>query len=421
VTDEPLADAETAAARFQCDLYRYWRAARRAGPLALGARGHLALAAFRRLAAALSAGAPEPGTGESSSAEAGEPFQPRLLFMRRLLERLDLLERRGDQRLAASDPAAMAAYLDLPLAERLRCCARVWIAGGWWPDAPDARRPLPAARTPAPPRIALARRHLLHDLLALSPDASLPIPAPPALTSAARGRARARTARTSAVDGTTERTALLGPLGWLGLVEVEGATVSDDRAARCRATPALAALRDGAADAELAEGHGRITIQPNFEIVAYPPHTAPSLFALDHCAEARGTDRVARYALTRRAFAGARRLGWPAGAVAARLAVLAGGAPLPPNVAVTLADWDRQADRLTLHAPVTLLEVADAALLDALLHDRQAAGWVARRLAPGAALIHERHQAEVRAWLLRRGEMPAMADRTADAAPGEMP
>jgi hypothetical protein len=65
--------------------------------------------------------------------------------------------------------------------------------------------------------------------------------------------------------------------------------------------------------------------------------------------------------------------------------------------------------------------VADAALLDALLHDRQAAGWVARRLAPGAALIHERHQAEVRAWLLRHDEMPAAVKHATDAAPGEMP
>src|SRR6185437_6022106 len=101
-----------AAARFQYDLYRYWRAIHGLGALALGARGYLALPAFRRLAAQLSVGA-----ADSIDGDTGEPFAPRMLYLRRLLERLDLLLPGADHRLRAADPAVMAAYLELPLAE----------------------------------------------------------------------------------------------------------------------------------------------------------------------------------------------------------------------------------------------------------------------------------------------------------------
>lgn len=417
----PGANELETAVRFQYDLYRYWRATRGMGMLTPGVRGYLALPTFRKLAVRLSAGAATGIDGET-----GEPFAPRMLFLRRLLERLDLLTHGVDHRLRAADPIVMAAYLELPLAERLRQCVRMWVAGGWWPDAPDPRRPLPSLRAPAVPRVAVARRHLLHDLLALPPEARKPVPAPPlaAHPPPAAGSFR-RTAPVIAHsltwEGATERAALLGPLRWLGVVAPdnpdESGTAHGDSAPfdACRAAWALDALRSPATDVDLAEPHGRIVIQPNFEIVAYPPHAAPMIFALDCCAEPRGEERAARYALSRGALARARRLGWPSGAVAARLAALADGA-LPQNVAATLADWDRQADRLALRRRVTLLEAGDAALLDALLRDVQAAAWVVRRIAPHAALIHERHIEAVRGWLLRHGELPALVGRADEAA-----
>lgn len=394
------------AARFQYDLYRYWRAARGIGTLALGTRGYLALPAFRKLTMRFAGDAAEGSDGDT-----GEPFAPRMLFLRRLLERLDLLMPGADHRLRAADPTAMAAYLELPLAERLRRCVRVWVAGGWWPDVPDPHRPLPGLRVPAVPRVAVARRHLLHDLLALPPEVRLPVPAP-TLVATARPQ-RSQRSPAPAWEGATERAALLGPLRWLGIVVPDTADGSGTPRAEgaafdaCQATRALDALRGPEAGADLAEPCDRVVIQPNFEVVAYPPHATPAIFALDCCAEARGGERAARYALTRHALARARRLGWPSGTVAARLAALADGA-LPQNVAATLADWDRQADRLALRRQVTLLEAGDAALLDALLRDGQAAAWVVRRLAPNAALIHERHIEDVRGWLLRRDELPAL-------------
>lgn len=409
------------AARFQYDLYRYWRAVRETGALAIGTRGYLALAAFRKLVGKLASDALEDITTDS-----GEAHAPRLLFVRRLLERLDLLVIGPELRLCAADPTVMAAFLDLSLAERLRRCVRVWVAGGWWADNLDKRRPLPALRAPAPPRIALARRHLLQDLLALAPGARHPIPTllldgRSTLVAGSSGLASSRGARAGASEGVTERAALLGPLCWLGLVAPAGrepTQATDATPGGCHATPALDALRGSEASADLVEQRGRIVIQANFEIVAYPPLAAPPTFILDCCAEPRGVERAARYALTRHSLAGARRLGWPSGAVAARLTALAGGS-LPQNVVATLTDWDRQADRVALLRPATLLEVRDATLLDALLRDGQSTAWVVRRLTPHAALIQERHLDEVRGWLLRHGEMPALVGRSEEATPGQ--
>ena len=401
-----------AAARFQRELYQYWRAVRVAGGLALGARGYLTLAAWRRLVNLLPPGVADHTGGD----EPGEARHPRLVFCRRLLERLDLLERRESSRLVAANPVVMAAYLEHPLAERVRGAVRLWVAGGWWLDLLDPARPLPALRAPAPPRVALARRHLLHDLLTLEPGAVLGLPVPPlsaghAATTRAgarrSGRRRAgRVASPAAWEGETERAALLGPLRWLGLVVVAEGEGGQSEPWFCQATRALDALREPPT-APVEESGGRIVIQPNFDIVAYPPHTAPALYALDVCADAHGVEHAARYTLTRRGLARARRMGWPSGSVVVRLEALAGGV-LPQNVAATLRDWDRQVDRLLLRRAVTLVEVRDAALLDGLQHDRHGAGWVVRRLTPRAALIDEQHIASVRAWLLRQGEMPAL-------------
>jgi len=78
-------------------------------------------------------------------------------------------------------------------------------------------------------------------------------------------------------------------------------------------------------------------------------------------------------------------------------------------VRVTLSDWARHVERVRLTPNVTLLETRAPAVLDALLADRAARGWVERRLTPTAALLVPGSAARVREWLLRRGELPALA------------
>lgn len=171
----------------------------------------------------------------------------------------------------------------------------------------------------------------------------------------------------------------------------------------------------------LAECHGRVIIQPNFTIVAYPPLTAPELQLLDTCATEESFERAASYQLTRASIVRARQFGYDIVHLRQRLESFS-GSPLPANVSTTLTDWARQAERVRLSHNVTLLEVTTASLLDALLADRSAARWVERRLTPTAALLTEEGVAAARAWLLRRGELPAsLSVATVSASASEQP
>src|SRR5262249_54849984 len=101
---------------FQRDLYLYWQTAQRMGGLPLTTRGYVTRLALRRLCDRLAA-----VRQETSRLELGEAEAPELLFLRRLLERLRLLQRASDTpRLVAADWSEMGRYIALPLAERLR-------------------------------------------------------------------------------------------------------------------------------------------------------------------------------------------------------------------------------------------------------------------------------------------------------------
>jgi hypothetical protein len=405
-----VSDVETAtfaaAARFQRDLYLYLRAAREADGLPLTGRGYVARPALRRLRAMLQAA--DGQALAASDEELSEVDDGRLFFLRRLLERLGLLTRdeaseRATLRLVVAAPDQITAYFARPLAERLRLCARVWVAGGWWPDAPDTRAALPGVMAPAAPRSALARRRLIESLATTRRGATGTIPSATRDGSASKSQiARVRQAgRLPEVDNSEiVRAALLGPLTWLGFVR------SGDRtSAEYSAEEACLALAPSG-DAALDEAHGRVTIQPDLSIVAYPPLTAPLLVALDLYADLERMDRVARYTLSRMALTRSGRGSWDAGALAERLERLT-EAPLPDNIRVTLRDWQRRGERLRVVEDAAVLEVNNAKLLDALLADRTTSGWIERRLGVTAALLAPGHAADVRAWLLRHGELPA--------------
>lgn len=414
------------AVRFQRDLYLYWREAWAADGLALTARGLVTRPALRRMRARLLA-ADGIRASDVADAEPTEAEDARLFFLRRLLQRLGLLRgASGDAGLLAAEQAEMARYLAHPLAERLRICARLWVAGGWWPDAPDPRAEPSRLMTPAPPRIALARRRLLDALAAMTPDTIHALPLAPRASTDRRTRTnvRRRTASvplraTATTDGATERAALLGPLAWLGFAVVEETQVEGVRASVYRAGVAVQALRaaeeEGAALA-LPEATGRVVLSPDFTLVAYPPLTAPELLLLDACADEEAIELTARYRLSRSAFARARALGWNADEVARRLAALAGasGSPtgglFPANVRVTLDDWERHVERLRLTRDARVVTTRTAETLDALLADPRARQWVERRLAPTAALLVRAGVAPVRAWLLRHGGLPAVSE-----------
>lgn len=408
-TPERCLEAE----RFQRDLYLYWRVARISGGLALSSRGALTKPAVRRVRSPLAA-----VEGATPSGDPAEQEDARVYFLRRLLERLSLLKREPETgRLVAAPDAEMERYLTLSLTERLRLAARVWVAGAWWPDALDVKAEPPRLMVPASPRVALARRRLLDALAATPPGSERPIPTAPPPGQGVAGRSRQQSLSrplrraaesTTAGDEVTWRVALSGPLLWLGFVSP---VAGEPGGQWYRVTPAVQALNERLA-VPLADPTGRVAIQSDFSIVAFPPLHPRTLLALDQFGEAVSLERTARYTLTRASFARARQAGLDGATVAARLESASGSA-LPGNVAVTLADWERASERVTLREGVCLLEVADARTLDALLADRTGAQWVARRLTPTAALVAREHVRRVRGWLLRRGECPAMTRETA--------
>jgi XPB/Ssl2-like helicase family protein len=399
------------AVRFQRDLYLYWQCVGAASGLALTSKLYVSRPGLRRVRVRLAAadGALAP------TQDVPEVDDVRLLYLRRLLERLGLLQM-NEGRLVAAKRDAMARFLAQPVGERLRLCVRVWVAGGWWPDHPDPRMPPPRLLVPALPRLALGRRRLAEllserapgDLAVIPPEA----PIPRAAASGRRPRAAAHAAHTAAdaqdvPDAPIVRAALLGPLAWMGLVEV------DASGERYTITPACAALRaPGRADDELRETPGRILVQPNFSIVAYPPLTAPALLLLHTCADEAAIERIARFTLTRVALTRARGEGWTAGDVAMRLASLSGGS-LPGNIRTTLDDWERHVERLRLTESVIVIEARESTVLDKLLAERAASDWISRRLTDTAALIVPGQGAAVRNWLLRHGELPAVRQSSA--------
>jgi hypothetical protein len=401
---------ETAIA-FQRDLYLYWRAAQTSGGLPLTSRHYVARPTLRRLRARLAAAAGIPPTSEE--ADPAEADDLRLLFLRRLLERLGLLRAAPeDDRLMPAPESEIARYLAHPLSRRLRIGARLWVAGGWWPDRPNPRGEPPRLMAPAPPRLAVARRRLLESLSALAPGEPIAVPMSGAPASRPRGATRTRAPErlrlsTAPGEDSSVRAALLGPLAWMGFVVPEPGQASETPHA-CQAGAPLAALREEEEPAvtPLAEASGRVLAQANLDVLAYPPLTAPTLLALDTWAEEVALDRVARYQLSRAALARATRAGWSAERVAATLEALT-GAPLPDPLPVTLADWERHAERVRFTDAVDVLE-APAPTLEALLATRAAAPWIERRLSATAMLLTPGSTVHVRAWLLRRGELPVL-------------
>ncbi|HEY1389483.1 MAG TPA: helicase-associated domain-containing protein, partial [Ktedonobacterales bacterium] len=336
-------------------------------------------------------------------------------YLRRLLERLGLLrvptepsKTSAHGGLVAADAEIMARFLAHPLAERLRICTRLWVAGGWWQDG-KSTRVARGLHTPIHPRIALARRRLIEMLAALEPGSPVEIPGIQLVEDHAP-RIIGETTRLKPRDiaderNETMRAALAGPLQWMGLVVRRDTSGSGER--RMVASRAALALRNEPDDANMRETPGRVIIQPNLDIVAYPPLTVPTLFTLDSCAARGSLDRVAHYRLTRSDVARAQQHGWSEDDIAHRLETLA-KSPLPGAVRVRLADWTRAASRIRLTPQVTLLTTSTPALLDRLLADRAARDWVVRRLGPTLALAQTDKLESLRHWLLARGELPSV-------------
>jgi hypothetical protein len=417
---------------FQRDLYLYWQAVReQTAGMALLANGQLPKAALRPLNAALRVKTELEGI--KSELEAA-----RLFFLRLVAQALGLLEVRNETLHAAR----AADFFALSLAERTQRSFAAWLDGAFWNELlylPGvSTRPLPPET--AHPQVLRARRVVLgllgeeaadgwvsrRALLALARlrqphllfpqrgkgqvDCYTAAGNPYGVDFRPRGGWFALQENWLRVEGAFVAAVLEGPLFWLGALDVDEAASGEIVAYRLSLVGRALLDKEVWPPALTATDGGRVVIQPNFEVLALPPLREALLYFLDGVTERQSLDQVALYRLTRERWLSALQQGIDAAQLIEQLEALA-QAPMPQNMRYTLLEWERQAQQIRLHREVALLEVQDAALLDALLADATLAPLLLRRLTPTAALVEGRRLSLLYQALLERGQLPRKVRR----------
>lgn len=359
---------------------------------------------------------------------------PRLLFIRLLLMKLGLLrERQNALYVAPPDD-----FFGLSVLERLRRCYRLWLETSFWNELaflPDVIvRPGPAPLEAAHEEVARARRMLMERIAVEPVGAWCDVPAfiartklyTPYLLFPRQYGARADrysqgnnpygwdfrlrrgwlTHREGwhMVEGGFIRAVVLGPLHWLGLVDVR---TEKSGAAFCP-VPAMAVVTNKEALPVQDVPWGRLIVQPNFELVALAPVSEALLIKLDSFAERVGLEHIAQYRMTKVSIMRAIQLGLQAETIQQILTEATGGVEIPQNVQYSLIEWERQARRIELWQDVALLEVEDPALLDLLFTDEQAQAWLKRRLSPVLAEVAREQLPAIQRILWQRNYLPAL-------------
>ncbi len=159
---------------------------------------------------------------------------------------------------------------------------------------------------------------------------------------------------------------------------------------------------------------GRLVVQPNFELVALAPVPEALLLRLDRFAERVRLEQVAQYRLTRASVTRAVQLGMPAEDILRVLEESAGGT-IPQNVYYSLKEWERHARRVELWPSMTLIEVADEALLDTFYNDDELRPLFGRRLSATLAEVMADQLEIVQELFWQREFLPAVAAAPASA------
>src|SRR2546421_6423949 len=380
-----------------------------------------------------SQGAREHTTSPLAERIRTEADVPHLLFTRLLVMKLGLLyERRSVLYAAPADT-----FFALPLLERARRCYRLWLESPFWNELtylPDVvLRPTPAPLEPAHEEAMRARQMVVQRVLREQPEgwhelttfiARTKLYVPYLLFPRQYGSRVDRYSIGSnpygwdfrlrrgwlthregwhQVEGGFIRAIVSGPLHWLGLTEINDEGHPD--AFRLANDIALV-TRDLPMDIE-EPMWGRLIVQPNFEVVALAPVSEALLVNLDRFAERVRLEHIAQYRLSRASVTRAIQVGLHADAIQEILERAAGG-EIPQNVRYSLIEWERQARRIELWRGVTLLEVDDVALLDALFADDETRPLMGRRLAPLLAEVASDQLSAIQEVLWQRNYLPAL-------------
>ncbi|MFL5697917.1 MAG: helicase-associated domain-containing protein [Ktedonobacteraceae bacterium] len=359
---------------------------------------------------------------------------PCLLFIRLLLMQLGLLQ----ERQGAVHAAAAEIFFSQPVLERARRCYRLWLETPFWNELghlPEVVvRPGPAPLDPAHEEVVRARRVLMGRILAEQPGAWYELSAfiartklytPYLLFPRQYGPRAERYSLGSnpygwdfrlrrgwlthregwhLVEGGFIRAVVLGPLRWLGLVDVNG----EANATAFRLAAGITLVTSDSPPEVEDVPWGRLIVQPNFEMVALAPVSEALLIKLDRFAERLGLEHIAQYRITKASVTRAIQMGLHADTIQQILEEATGGEGVPQNVRYSLVEWERQARRIELWQGATLLEVDNPALLDALFADEEASHMLGRRLSPILAEVAPHQLSPLQEMLWRRDYLPAL-------------
>ncbi len=213
------------------------------------------------------------------------------------------------------------------------------------------------------------------------------------------------------VEGGFIRSVVMGPLHWLGLIELDQEERPD--AMRLIATASSLLSDEPIENEEMVEG--RLIVQPNFELVALAPVSEHLLVQLDRFADRESLEHIAQYRVTKVSVTRAIQKGWRAQQLQEILEQAAGG-DIPQNVRYSLVEWERQARRIEIWEDATLLEVDEEELLDVLFANEETRVFLGRRLGPRLAEVAPQHAEAVQQMLWQRNYLPALSVVSAEVA-----
>src|SRR5437764_4611906 len=121
---------------------------------------------------------------------------------------------------------------------------------------------------------------------------------------------------------------MLGPLQWLGLVDIK----NEGNTPAFRLAQGASLVTGGAPYTIEEVPWGRLIVQPNFELVALAPVSEALLIRLDRFAERLGLEHIAQYRITKASITRAIQMGLHTGTIQQILTEAASGTEIPQNV-----------------------------------------------------------------------------------------
>lgn len=217
------------------------------------------------------------------------------------------------------------------------------------------------------------------------------------------------------------RACISGMLFQLGLVELgrfdNTPANAEQEWAVCRLTPLGAHLIKKQEPPASTEHTGKLLVQPNFQVMAIGPVSLATLARLDLFAVREQADRGAfQYRLSRESVYQAQQVGLSVAEVIKILVEEARQDSLPQNVQRSLEEWGSHHERIVFRQGVSLLQAANANLLNRLLTQPATANLLARPVAADVALVSPKKQAGLVEALRAQSLLPAVSQANPQAA-----